>query len=774
MNAHRSLILTNGLGLFLVVALLSGPALGQAPQATIKVLYPQAGTVLPQELPSPALRWTDGNAAAVSWRISAPGLDALVANAKVWRPETKWWKGLGVNPQVQLTIEGLDASGAVVSTGSLDLAFAALPPGELLFFQEQTTAFEATGEDALGVNWRIGPLAAEDSGKVLIRGLPGCVVCHSFSADGALMSLGVGPGAGGVVVAPVAQQMNLENSQLKSWEGPKVDDGEALDNFGTFSVLSPDGRYLLGTVQDRLLLVPSAEQSPWGAVFLPVRGQLAYRDLQSGQMAVLPGASEPSLVQANPSWSPDGKALVFVRAPRIGLGSGAGLFLSVEEAKLFSGAATKAAFDIYRLPFNGGQGGEAVPLKGASANGARNFYPRWSPDGKWVVFSKAALGKNGPADPELYIVPAEGGEARRMNCNVAGMNTWHSFSADGRWLVFSAGPAGQPFKLYLTRIEESGEDHPAVLLENFSKSGFSAGLPEFLHGAPQAPQKLDVSALVSTGNAISGLLLQQGDYAAALAAAEKRLETEPGDADAHMKAALAMIGLGKGKEADEHWKAAPEDLILALNHANFLLDSDRLDEAYGVFEQVRAADPTMAEAYLGAGVVKLRQGVPDASIGYWLKAVELDPKMAKAHLNLGNLLLDRGNLKLADKHLLAAARLEPRNTVTLTNLAMAKFYLGSRDEARRYLKLAMRYDAFDPSLPDVMASMYAETGDYPAAVEWEQRALRLATLRKMEKFASLVEERIKSFQQGKPWQPKEAQVPEAPPAGGDDRQVEQK
>jgi hypothetical protein len=59
-------------------------------------------------------------------------------------------------------------------------------------------------------------------------------------------------------------------------------------------------------------------------------------------------------------------------------------------------------------------------------------------------------------------------------------------------------------------------------------------------------------------------------------------------------------------------------------------------------------------------------------------------------------------------------------------------------------------------------------------VEWEQRALRLATLRKMEKFASVLEERIKSFQQGKPWQPKEAQVPEAPPAGGDDRQVEQK
>ena len=71
-------------------------------------------------------------------------------------------------------------------------------------------------------------------------------------------------------------------------------------------------------------------------------------------------------------------------------------------------------FDLYRIPFNGGKGGRAEPVKGASANGMSNSFPKVSPDGRWIVFVQAKNGQLMRPDSELYIVPAKGGKARRM------------------------------------------------------------------------------------------------------------------------------------------------------------------------------------------------------------------------------------------------------------------------------------------------------------------------------------------------------------------------
>ena len=60
-------------------------------------------------------------------------------------------------------------------------------------------------------------------------------------------------------------------------------------------------------------------------------------------------------------------------------------------------------------------------------------------------------------DSELYIMPAAGGEARRLECNTARMNSWHSWSPNGKWLVFSS-KANSPYtQLFLTHIDEQGQ-----------------------------------------------------------------------------------------------------------------------------------------------------------------------------------------------------------------------------------------------------------------------------------------------------------------------------
>ena len=60
------------------------------------------------------------------------------------------------------------------------------------------------------------------------------------------------------------------------------------------------------------------------------------------------------------------------------------------------------------MPFNGGLGGKAEPIAGASNNGMSNNFPKVSPDGKWIVFVKNRNGQLMRPDSELYIVPAQG------------------------------------------------------------------------------------------------------------------------------------------------------------------------------------------------------------------------------------------------------------------------------------------------------------------------------------------------------------------------------
>ena len=79
-------------------------------------------------------------------------------------------------------------------------------------------------------------------------------------------------------------------------------------------------------------------------------------------------------------------------------------------------------------------------------------------------------------DSELWIVPAEGGKARRMRCNRSVFNSWHSWSPNGRWLVFSS-KANSPYtQFFLTHIDDAGNSTPPVLLRQFTAADKAGNL----------------------------------------------------------------------------------------------------------------------------------------------------------------------------------------------------------------------------------------------------------------------------------------------------------
>ena len=83
-----------------------------------------------------------------------------------------------------------------------------------------------------------------------------------------------------------------------------------------------------------------------------------------------------------------------------------------------------------------------------TVNRARDVYPRFSPDGKWIAFSSD---RNGNLD--VFIIPAAGGTPKQLTSH-SGDDTVLGWSADSRSVLFSAN-RGEDFmpQLYLASID---------------------------------------------------------------------------------------------------------------------------------------------------------------------------------------------------------------------------------------------------------------------------------------------------------------------------------
>ena len=93
-------------------------------------------------------------------------------------------------------------------------------------------------------------------------------------------------------------------------------------------------------------------------------------------------------------------------------------------------------------------------------------------------------------DSRLFIMPAQGGEPRLMNCNTESMNSWHSWSPNSKWIVFSSKQFSPYTQLFLTHIDENGVDAPPVLLENILGPERAANIPEFVNIEPGSERML--------------------------------------------------------------------------------------------------------------------------------------------------------------------------------------------------------------------------------------------------------------------------------------------
>jgi len=747
--------------------------------ANITVDYPLNGSVFPPDMTAPTFQWRDPDENAVNWKIDVafgdgapalhvaskgermeigeidprcisgnnklPALTPNEADAHTWKPDAATWSAIrnhAVEHPATITMTGYAAGDdrQPLSRGMMQLSISRDPVGAPIFYRDVPLMPSTTEKGVIKplapsavplIEWRMRDVA-EPSSHVVMTGLHSCANCHSFSRDGKTMGLDMdGPqnDKGLYALLPVAEKMTVRTEDMISWASFSRDMDPQL-RLGFMSQVSPDGKYVMTTVTPpgtkswQFYYVANFNDYRFLQVFYPTRGILAWYDREAKKVHALPGADDAKFAQTGAVWSPDGKYLAYSRAEAKDPTPADGKMATHANDP----AEVQIQYDLYRIPFNDGRGGTPERIVGASQNGMSNSFPKISPDGKWIVFVQARNGQLMRPDGNLYIVPAAGGTARWMNCNAPPMNSWHSFSPNARWMVFSSKRRGPYTQMYLTHIDEDGNDSPAILVENPGAANRAVNIPEFVNMKVSGIEHIDTPAVDFYKQFdVAADLSKRGQYDAAIAEWVKALAMQSDDGRAHYGLGQTLLHAGKVDEAIVHYReslrAQPdyaearnglgvalgrighaseskEQFHLALDdnpnyaeaHNNLgsaLLAEHRLPEAVLQFESAIEDNPDLAEAHNNLGFAHAADGHVDEALVEYRKAIELDAQYAPAYNNMGLALAMKSNLDEAIANFKKAVELDPANGGAEGNLGHALIAKGDVEGAIPHFRKAL-------------------------------------------------------------------------------------
>jgi hypothetical protein len=408
------------------------------------IVYPAPNVIVPRNLGVFETHWTDASSndtweIALTTDLTSVKVYTLGGNGNGGGPDPSWmdfltneWSDAVVTGQtVTLTVRGVDSTNptAVGSAApqQVQITNEDMNGGVYYWASSSTSASEPYGIYRHDV-----AMPDQPATQFMTTAQTGgrCVACHVLSNDGKNMLVTYDTGNGPATTVDVMS--GKATAAAAAW------------NFATFT---PDGTEFLAVEQ----------------------GGLTVRSYPS-QAAV--ATMTTSGVVSHPDLSPDGRTLVYVH-PQV----------YAQDFAFGTGDIYVRSFDQATNTFG--------PEKQLVADGANNYYPSFSPDGKWILFNKGdntvnpSLAQNGSyngPNAQLWVIAADGSSPAvplTAANNVTGLtNSW------GRWAPFpqTFGPNGETMYWVTTSSKRDfgvrlvGADRPQIWMTPFFPDRAAMGM----------------------------------------------------------------------------------------------------------------------------------------------------------------------------------------------------------------------------------------------------------------------------------------------------------
>jgi len=249
----------------------------------------------------------------------------------------------------------------------------------------------------------------------------------------------------------------------------------------------------------------------------------------------------------------------------------------------------------------------------------------------------------------------------------------------------------------------------------------------------------------------------------AIADYSEAIRLDPSEARFYVNRGLAYGRKGEHDSAianfDEAIRLEPRYVDAYLNRAVQWHRKGEYDRAMDDHATVIQLDPFLALGYSNRGATFWAVGERDKAMADFNAAIGMDPKHPSAYVCRGVAWEGRGKYAEAIADYEKAVRLGRKDAELLNQLAW--LLAVCPDDRQRDGSKAVEYATQaceiakwkEPEYLDTLAAAYAEVGDFPKAVKWEEKALSLCSGSQRQRFQT----RVDLYRSGKPYREQEGQ-----------------
>ena len=293
-----------------------------------------------------------------------------------------------------------------------------------------------------------------------------CMNCHAFGNQDARLSMMYvrGPGGGAIL----NRNGRLRKLDLRT---------DSLVSSSVYYGFSPSGRYV--TFSTNVIIPAFHANAAKRLEVYDTKSDVYVADLDRNLILSSPLTCDTARLETFPTFSPDGRYIYYCVADRDGL--------RTENLKGLH-------YNLVRIPFDERTGRLSTDASRVDTlyNARSVCHPRISPDGRFLLFTKADYGTFPIWHPEadLCMIDLQTGRVDSLAVvNSPRSDTYHSWAHNSRWFVFASkrddGLYGKPYFCY---VDRRGKAHKPFLLPQQSPSFYddclkSFNIPELSRGS---------------------------------------------------------------------------------------------------------------------------------------------------------------------------------------------------------------------------------------------------------------------------------------------------